>query len=418
MTENANASQAALATRLRTAVAILVIAAGVTTVYSHEPRVESPQARRVMRSVEAPSLAASLEKHSAKRPPLYVLTLRAYTGLGFPARSFHPLLFGGLLVWAWLFVRRVAAPVAPAVPVSFLALAHFHYPVMATFVSETLFTLVVALFFSALLAHLRNPTRLHYLLLALAAAAACATRYFGFFWLVPLGALNLLVVAGRPVKQRIAEAVGLGVLAVAPLVPWMLEARSRTGFLTVKDLLGTRESVFRHDLQGIDHVLFTVWQFGKTIFVDFFSTSTAANHAAVNEAYAVSPLEVAVAILAAGCALAGLALVREDALASLRRMLPERGAASPVPSEAMLLAQMVVWFAVVTLALWFVSSNDRLYNRFLFPCYPFGVLLAFVVYSRIRSASVDSARLLPFRALYVAVLAVQCARSFRFLYAG
>lgn len=403
--EDQSARQIALGGLLLAALGAVAI-----VIYAQEPWQASPQARMTGNFVAAPTLGDALQAYRPVRPPLYPIILRGMTGIGVPIGAVNPIFFLCLLVWAWCFIRRVAPEANPAFAMSLFTLAHFHYPILATLTSETLFTLLVALALSALAAHLREPSLRRWLVLSLLTAAACATRYIGLFWLLPFAGWHLLARAGAPLRARVGEASGLALAVLAPLAPWMLFAYRKTGFVSGRDRFDLRENIHRSDLEGIAHVMLTVSQYVETLLVDFFSTRTWATHAVIDAPYQPEAWETGLVVLALASVGGGIAF-------SLRRA---EGATAwrSSPSEPVLLAQAVAVFAASTLFVWSIGNNDRLYGRFLYPSYPLILLCGFCLYWNVKRRGAGPALRGAFVLLFALLIGFHLFRDTWFLRGG
>ena len=393
----------------------LAIAALVVAIYAQELPNRTIQARMNARFVDATSLADALATYRPVRPPLFAITTRALTQLGIPVEAVNLLFFGGLLAWAWWFVGRLAPQVNPAIPVALLALAHFNYPTLATLTSEILLTLLAALWLSALAAHLRSPGLWSHLYLSVLTAAACATRYIALFWLLPIVCVHLLARRGASTRRRLSEAATLAAIALTPAAVWMLHAYATTGYLSGRDRFSVREVVYRSDLAGIQNAILTASQYVKTVFIDFFSVRTSATHQVVNLPYPPNLFEFFVAGLAVVTVVCAVGLLVQRSERQPGRIRTRAAELLSSPSETTLLVEIVVVFAAATLLLWVIGNNDRLYTRFLYPSYPFMVLLGFAVYSKICRAGAGLVLRLPFSLLYVLLLGVQLLRDARIL---
>jgi hypothetical protein len=404
--------------RFRNVASILLIALVVIGVYSQQSQRLTPQVRQTLRFVSAPSLSEAIAGQLPVQPPLYLLAARSLTQVGAPLRAVNLLFFAGLLVWVWLFARRVAPDTNPALPVGTVAIAHFNFPILATATSEMLMTLLAALSLSALLAHLHRPGWRRLASLAVVTAAACATRYMALFWLLPLACIRLLVARDGSLLRRVGDTTAFAAISLAPVGAWMLHAYARTGFLSGRDRFEIRENVYRSGLQGFENLLLTLEQYGKTFFIDFFSTETWASHEVVNNPYRPDFVALIVATLALVVFAYGAWTLRSRLERGSRSFRSILGRLLSSRSEAILLAQAIAVFGGATLLLWTIGNNDRLNTRFLFPSYPFTVLIGFCMYWELRHADGRRVGRLPFQVLCLLFVAVHLFRNLAFLRAS
>jgi hypothetical protein len=157
--------------------------------------------------------------------PLYPLVMALPAALGIDplttSMAINITAFAGLVLLAGYGIYRYTGSftwglaLAVILPFSRTLVANFDGAM-----SEPLAVLLTLVSLAFLALHLRAPSRLFWLLSALAAAGAALTRYSGLVS-ATLGCLTLLLFEPRPVRRRLALAAGYLLVGAAPLALWL-----------------------------------------------------------------------------------------------------------------------------------------------------------------------------------------------------
>ncbi|HEX9724895.1 MAG TPA: hypothetical protein VGC53_11505 [Vicinamibacteria bacterium] len=383
-------------------VLLVVLLAGLTNwLYSSnvlkETTILSPQSQANRRFVNRESLDEALERYRNTWTPLYPMALRMAGDVGIPLRRVNQLLFYVTLAWMLWFVRRRLPDIHWWWPLLLFSLASFNYSNMYQYVPEILFVPLSLLVFSALLGYLERPSIPTLAALSLGCAAACLTKYIGLFWLVPIGAAHVLLADPSAGRRRILHACAFCLISVLPVGLWMGYQYRRTGYLTGIDRFEPRAP--SAELGELTSFGSNLWLTMKTALVDFFSIFQNADHATINHAYRPDWTQYAFA----GTTLA-IVLVNRG----LFRRLFDGGR----HDWRKIAGGLAVGYVVVLIALWTVGNNDPIYTRFVYPVYPFLVLLGFAAYSAARAREgVAWWMRAPFWALYGLLLLVHVHKT-------
>lgn len=339
------------------------------------------QARLNLRFARDASFLHAVERYEPMWPPLYPTLLWGLKRIGIEPVVANELLVITSLLLLWLVARRITTGLSPAVPVALFAIAHANYWNLHLVVSEALLVPLALASVLALLRFQRTPDWSSLLLLSAALSAACVTRTFALFWLVPFFAWIVWPRAGA--GRAMAPKLAVGAAAIlAPTLLWMAHTYRATGFLTGQDRLGARQwdSAIRH-WQGTTDLPHNTWFTLKTLAADFLSPLHYANHPFVDFPWQPEPLEW----LCLGAAFAAVVLIVGLRLRSVisggtagaeTRLLSRAPEALPL--------QLVLVYLFWTLTLWTAGNNDPIYTRFLYPSYVFVVLAACGAYARLE----------------------------------
>lgn len=337
-----------------------------------------PQARLNLSFVRNASFSDAFSGYDPAWPPLYPCLLWVLDRAGIPPLLANELLVVTAAVLLWRLARRAIPGIHPAVPVGLTVVAQANYWNLHWIVSEALLVPLSLATALALLRFSRRPDWGGALWAAVALSAACLTRTFALFWLVPAAAA-VFWTRRREVSAALAKLLAAAAIVIVPTALWMMHAYRTTGFLTGRDRTGRRDfnSLVHHwnEATGFDDNL---WFSLKTAVTDLLSPFHQADHPFVDAPWQPGAVEW----LCLGAALAGVAAI---VARRLRGGLGVVAGAKRLFSEdpSLLPAQWVFAYFAWTVALWTGSNNDPIYTRFLYPSYVFIVTAACAAYARI-----------------------------------
>lgn len=385
----------------------------VALFYQHQTGPMTPQSRANLRFAADPGFASAFERYPRVWPPLYPSVLWAAVHLGVPVRVFNALCFYLTLVLVGYVFRRQVRNVRPAIPVLLIAGTHAHYVTAYQQVSEPFFVLLALLALLLLRRYYKAPSVATVLGLGAVSVAACLTRFFGLFWIVPLVAGHVALAGPRrPLTTRLYHTGLFAAVVAVGVGPYLLWLRQTTGSFSGMDRTAPRSFIAArsnwNELTDFGtNVLLTL----RTAVVDLFSPLRAARREVVlARDFSVAPLEgLAFAVAALLLFLMGLVVVRRyrRARRTNQRSRLQRLLAS---SEALAFHFALVYVAAL-IALWTVSNNDPVYTRFLQPTYAFAALAGCSLYARLKPAAQPWERM-PFRLLFLFFLAVNLLKLF------
>jgi hypothetical protein len=353
----------------------------------------SPQSRINAHFAERPSLLSALRLYPRYWPPLYPALLWLAARVGLTAERVNQVFFVLTLMLLALYSAWYLRGVHWLLPLLLFAVGHYNYVNVYQYISETLFTFLSLALVLLLLRYRREAAGRDLALLALVGAALAATKYLALFWAIPLAALHMLFDAPGPLRRRLAHTAAFLAASMGPVAVWMGLAYAESGYLTGSDRFAPRFA----ELTTFDkNVAFTA----KTLLVDFASLDKYASHAVINVPHPLAPWELLLAAAAAAAVVVTILL------------LGRRPAEQAWPAAARLVGEFVAGYVVALIALWTVGNNDPVYTRFLYPSYPFLVLLGFHAYDLVKARSASPWPRLPFRILYLLVLVTQSVRDY------
>jgi hypothetical protein len=383
--------------------------------FHHTQVIQSPQALANINFSQAASLAQAIEAYPKVWPPLYPITLYGAAWPGIAVGWVNHVYLSGIMLWLFLWTRHLAIRRTYQYPfLGLFALAGFHYENASFITSEMLFTLLSLLFFGAIYRYMRQPVRSLLVTAAMYAGAACITRYFSLFWLVPLGVV--LIWLATPAKHaRLLYPAIFALCALLPISLWMGYVYTQTGTLSGQDRFAERalpaDIAYWSELTDLeDNIVLTA----RTFWIDFFSFSDGATHEVVNTATTLA-IEGYLALLLCLAFVVVLAhrFSPADILSAGRqkqRPVRERlrdGLQQPVPL-------FLLFFALYILALmilWTIGNNDPIYSRFVYPSYPYLCLAMLLVVCNVLRPPVPRWYTTVIVALIVLLVFVHAARS-------
>jgi len=360
----------------------------------------SPQSRFNLGFAANRSFQSALDLYPDYWPPIYPSLLWAANQHEIALRDVNAALFALTLLAFWLLIRSRLDGVRPEYPLLLVAVAHFNYINFQQITGETLM-LPLSLVLCWLMLHPRALGGVAGVIAcAVTLSALCLTRYFCVFWWLPIIVLDVLSRSAISLRRRALHVGALLGIVLIPFGLWLHHVYVKTGFLTGMDRFGAREHnrLFRHliDFDG------NVVQVGRTLTTDFFSMTMAGVPRAVYFPRPLSAVQGALLVLLGVGCLTGAYVVWRRRSAEL----PWR----PPPRTVGMLAVIVAVYYAATVALWTIGNNDPISTRFLFPSYPFLILLGCCGYAWIRQTPGTILLRLPWILLYVGVIGVQCHR--------
>jgi 4-amino-4-deoxy-L-arabinose transferase-like glycosyltransferase len=394
--------------RLHLLLALLVL---VTVHWLFGHRLDDPFGARdaeVLRSLKlatGDSIAPILDAERGVKPPLYPLALYLTNGLGLPlARCNELALVGLLLALGWLGLRHWPPRTAVALVVvsSLLAPFYFHFALLR---GEAFFAAFALASLVATLRYYERPDARRLAWLAATAAGASLSRYMGLYWLVPLIALNLLLIHRDDLVTASRRAALFVAGAALPVLAYMARQYQKTGHWTGMERFSERRFVQRmygQDYGWLGNFEFNVPRMGRYTLADF---GVLGDVRAAHD-FPQSSVEWQLGLLLA--LFAGL-LVWTGArfLFTLAREAPPASALEPRVALRFLSIEYYLSFMAITTVIWTFSNNDPITSRFLVPGYPFLLLAAFASYDEVRAQKgwVPFAHLLAFGVVVVVQLA-------------
>jgi hypothetical protein len=361
------------------------------------------------RFLETESYAQALEEYRLVWPPLYPTLLWGWTRPGFSARSLNVVLWcAGMALAAWLS-RRHVPKVHYAWPLTLLAVASSHALLVRQLVSETVFVLATLGIFALVLAYWRTHALRHLVGLSLACTAVALTRYTGLLWPPPVAVLVIFLARGLGARRRLAHLALFGLLAAGPALAWGAYVHEKTGYWSGMDRFDrSPEARLGPRVEQVTPAANAILT-AKTLYLDFLSARAYGKARRVT--YEPNALDYATVGL-----LVGLLAVW---LVASRQRARDRGARPPdEPFRLWLLGSaytVSLWtcilsFFAVVFVLWAVGNSDPLNSRFLFPIYPFLILFGVDLYAWWKRTATRPWQLLPFRILFLLVLATSLHR--------
>jgi hypothetical protein len=339
----------------------------------------------------AESYSTALAEYKRVWPPLYPTLLFCANRIGITPRAVNLVLFAATIALLFPVGRRVAPRVHPGWWAGLYAVAGSHAANLGAAFSEALLIPLALGVLWVTLDCAEHGRGRDYAMAGGLLAAACLTRYFALFWLVPLAFLVLARWAPGPPRVRAVRAAVTAGAAALPVLAWMLHTRLTTGFFTGMDRFASRLGEAQTTLAG--NLLHTA----RTLFVDGFVPGRHATHEAVGRDWHLDPIGLGAAVVA--CVLLG-ACLRATRISWRTR---EPGSATP-----WLLGGLTAGYGVWLIALWTTGNNDPVYSRFVYPAYAFLGLAAAHFYSGVKSEGSTALRR-PFQLLYAWMLLVQVA---------
>ncbi len=342
-------------------------------------------------------------------PPLYPVLLWTWGHAGLPLGLLNEVLWFGVLALLARLARRHVGPDSVGWALLLAAVFGPHALIVRQRTAEALFVLCALLACERLLAYGASRRARDVLLLGLAAAGVGLSRYFGILWLFPVLGLGVLLARGAPLRRRLAHAALFALVAGLPVLSWLAWVRHETSHLTGLDRFdATRLAEVQEHTTLRGNLELTA----KTLWIDLVSDHGYAK--ARREGYRPSALDdvsLAVLLVATGLVL-GAAFLR-------RRAPPAQAQSPPRPPPFLsraaprLLAVLCASFFAVLLAVWTLGNNDPLNTRFLFPVYPFLLLLGFSAHDAWRSTDPGRVALYAARGAFLWLLAVNLLRHAR-----
>ena len=355
----------------------------------------SPQSLKMLKSGMQPTLLQAVTTTTVW-PPGYPLVLFLGHQLHIPFPWINLTLLYVTFTIVFLFLRRFNTALGALAGVLGLTLFSFHYYNYAQFTSEALVVPLSLLILLFLDNYNKQDSPWNIWIISFIAAMAFLSRYQILAWLSPVIILVLLRDRRFSYGKRLRHSALFLSISMMPVSLYMLMNRFRTGYFTGMSRLGGYDArpplptegeaaYFATQVSFIHNVKLTF----KTYFLDFFSLTSLATHRANRLPYHALPVE----ILTLGVFLA--ALILASFFFIQHHHLRRTNNANYSTIDTLVLA--VLFYIIITIALWTIGNNDPIYTRFLYPSYTPIVIL----FLAITSAIFKETRRLPFRAPFL-----------------
>jgi len=392
---------------------IVVVVFVVNLLYQGQAETMSPQSVANLEFSANPSLVSALDTYPTYWAPFYPSVLWFSVKLGIPVRKFNQLCFYFILFLIGYFANCYINNIHWSYIIVFVTLLNTNYINVYQQVSEPLFVLIAFIILLMVLQYRHSPTICKLCWLGVLVSMSCLTRFFGFFWTLPLCLAFVWWNNNHNAFQVKLLHTGVFCGIVGLLVsPWLLRLRWLTGSFSGMDRFGSRGfSRGYGQLLTVHDTAFTNFKSAiKTIIVDFLSPHRYANHRVINNS-PLSMLETCMSIIFALLAIIMFIVICHVLYHSLRSHIEDWLVNFPLADEIVPLHFSLLYFISI-IALWTLTNNDAIYTRFMYPMYPFAVLAIFSLYSSVVKEDSGIYKKLPFILLYWLVLGVNCYKNF------
>ena len=315
-----------------------------------------------------PSIQAIIVENSALKPPLYPIFLYVSNAFGIDDIRYANLALMIVLLGLLGFVAvRVFPPVEAMVATLSVAVFAPMYGRLVFLMSEPLFVVLTVLTFLATVRYCQSSSWTRLLLLAVCLGAACFTRYIGALWLLPISVLCVLLLHRDNLLVAIARNIVLTAIALLPTIVFVLGAQWRGSANSMDRFI----RLHMEDLSWIKSLVNTVVDL-VTVVVDDLTT-LATNRDAGNQVDHWFEYVVGIPVFLACAILVCLGIYWTAANLLQARKIDKIDTEKEIYWQ--LAALYLLFYIVVVLLVWPISSNDNLSTRFLLPIYPFFLFL-------------------------------------------
>jgi hypothetical protein len=243
---------------------------------------------------------------------------------------------------------------------------------------------------------------------------ACLTRFFAFFWTLPLCLVYIWwnnshnTIQGKVLRTG----VFLGIVGIL-VSPWLIYLRLLTGSFSGMDRFGSRGFSKYGELLTTQDTLYTNLKAAfKTIVIDFFSPYRYASHRVINIS-SLSMFEICMTIIVLLLLVLIFFVICPVLYRSFRSHIGGRFGDFAFADKIIPFHFASLYFVSI-IVMWTLTNNDPIYTRFMYPMYLFAVLSIFSLYSSIKESTIY--KKLPFILLYWLLLGVNCYKDLKDLF--
>ncbi len=402
----------------RSVFALLLVAGLVFIVvdlfYQAQSEHLSPQSLANLKFAEDSSFLSALKTYPTYWPPFYPTVLRLFGQLGIPIRKFNQLCFCFILLLTGYYTKRYIKNIHWIYIIAFLVLLNTNYVNIYQQVSEPLFVLLALVMMLIMLQYRHVPTISKLVWLAVLTSMSCLTRFFAFFWMVPLCLVYIWWNNSHNTIQGklLRTGVFLGIVGIL-VSPWLIHLRLLTGSFSGMDRFGSRGfSKYGQLLTTHDTVYTNLKAALKTIVIDFLSPYRYANHRVINIS-SLSMFEICMTIIVLLLLVLIFFIICLVLYRSFRSHIESRFVDSAF-AEKIIPFHFALLYFVSIIVMWTLTNNDPIYTRFMYPMYLFAVLSIFSLYSSMKDSTIY--KKLPFILLYWLLLGVNCYKDLKDLF--
>jgi hypothetical protein len=393
---------------------IVIFFCVVNLLYQAQKEHLSPQSLANLKFAEDSSFLSALKTYPTYWPPFYPTVLRLFGQLGIPIRKFNQLCFCFILLLTGYYTKRYIKNIHWIYIIAFLVLLNTNYVNIYQQVSEPLFVLLALVMMLIMLQYRHAPTISKLVWLAVLTSMSCLTRFFAFFWTLPLCLVYIWWNNSHNTIQGkvLCTGVFLGIVGIL-VSPWLIHLRLLTGSFSGMDRFGSRGFSKYGELLTTQDTLYTNLKAAlKTIVIDFLSPYRYATHGVVNNS-SLSILETCLAIivllLLVLMVLVICSMLYHSLWSHIRGWFVDSAFGNKI-----IPFHFALFYFVSIIVMWTLTNNDPIYTRFMYPMYLFAVLSIFSLYSSIKDSIIY--KKLPFILLYWLLLGVNCYKDLKDLF--
>lgn len=374
----------------------------------------SPQSLANLKFAEDSSFLPALKTYPTYWPPFYPTVLRLFGQLGIPIRKFNQLCFYFILLLTGYYTKRYIKNIHWIYIIAFLVLLNTNYVNIYQQVSEPLFVLIALVMMLIMVQYRHSPTISKLVWLAVLTSMSCLTRFFSFFWMLPLCLIYIWWNHSRNTIQDkvLRTGVFLGIVGIL-VSPWLIRLQLLTGSFSGMERFGSRGFGAYGQLLTIQDTVYTNLKAAfKTIVIDFLSPYRYASHRVINNS-SLSMFETCMAIIVLLLLVLMFFIICPVLYRSFRSHIEDRFVDSEFADKIIPFHFALLYFVSI-IVMWTLTNNDPLYTRFIYPMYLFAVLSMFSLYSSIKESTIY--KKLPFILLYWLLLGVNCYKDLKDLF--